>query len=302
VIDPSLLDVVLPRDTGYPPELQAEDTRDALMMAASEAGITVVEFPKHLWIEPRHWREAALEAKEAGTRPIDFMDRFTNQGPGPGIRGTHECTCHSLIRAWEATWNRQRRIKIGPPVPRKRLDISAMSASVWLSCISVYAEANPGQWGGASVRQVLQIMGRRGALPDKIQPKDYAFKHQLHGTCGAGGINQSRGEWVSVSRFPAGWEATAAHFKPLECVFPEIWEQIICLEIHGFAVMVGREGHAVPLSEYLPDDEASAYPDSYDVIRYDSISRTKRSVSGACAIVSTVVPDDWSQPAGTLAA
>lgn len=279
-INPALIDHVLPIHDGYPDVLAAEDTRDAMMMAAAEAGITIVEFPKHFWIEPKDWPDAARDAKVKRLRPIDFVDRFTNQSP------THECTCHSLRTGAEAARNRQRRIVVGPPVAGQRLETSAKSNSVWLSPLSIYAEANPRQWGGASCRQVLQIAGRRGFLPEPIQPREYNFTHTLHGTTGKGGINQSRGKWVRLSEFPEGFEETSKHFKPVECVFPEIWEQMVCLQLHGFIVNVGRDGHAVPLCEWIPGDDVSAYIDSYDVIRYDSISRMKRSVGGASAILT----------------
>jgi hypothetical protein len=296
-INPALIDVVLPDETGYPAALAAEDTRDQLCAAAQEAGAIVTDFPKHLWIEPRDWPAVAAENDRNRTWPIDYIDRFTNQGKGNGGYSTHECTCHSLSRVFEAAWNRQRKIPVGPPVANKRLEISAQSASVWVSPLSIYAEANPREWGGASVRQVLKIAADRGFLPDKIQPRDYGFKHTLHGTCGAGGVNQSRGSWVSLSKFPEGWRETAKHLRPLEYIFPESWEQTVCLALHGFAIGVGREGHAVPYVQWIPEDEVMAYTDSYDVIRYDSVSRIKKTVGGAFAIVSTTVPDDYLKPA-----
>ena len=51
-IDPQLIDVVLDEPSGYPDDLAAEDTRDALFQAA---GDTAREFPRHLWIEPSDW-------------------------------------------------------------------------------------------------------------------------------------------------------------------------------------------------------------------------------------------------------
>jgi hypothetical protein len=297
-IDPKLVDVILPEDSGYPVELQAQDTRDQLMMAAEEAGAVITAFPKHLWIEPKDWADAARDAKKYRTRAIDYIDRFTNQGGGNGGYSTHECTCHSLSRGFEAAWNRQRQIPVGPPVPNKRLEVSAASASVWVSPLSIYSEANPREWGGASVRQVLQIASKRGFLPDKIQPRDYGFKHTLHGTCGAGGVNQSRGPWVSLSKFPEGWQETAKHLRPLEYIFPESYEQSICLVIHGIVVCVGRDGHAVPHAEWLPEDNVMAYVDSYDVVRYDSVNRIRSTVGSSFGIYSTTVPDNYDKPAG----
>lgn len=287
----SLLDVTLP-PSGYPPEMQAEDTREAMMAAASEGGAVVTAFPDHLWIEPKDWPAVAKENDANHTWPLDFIDRFTNQSP------THECTCHSLTRAAEATWNLQRAIAVGPPVPNQRLEISAKSASVWFSCLSIYAEANPGQWGGAGVRQVLRIAAERGFLPDKIQPRDYGFKHTLQGTTGKGNVNQSSGPWVPLSKFPEGHKETSKHFRPLEYIFPEIWEQSVCLVLHSRVVCVGRQGHAVPYAKWIPSDNAMLYVDSYDTFRYDSVSRIKSTVGGSFAIWSMTQPDDWNKPAG----
>lgn len=291
-IDPKLIDVTLPEHDGYPEHFEDQDTFDQLCGAASEAGAIVTAFPKHLWIEPKDWPAVAAENDANKTWPINFRDRFTNQNP------THECTCHSLCAVAEVAWNRQRQIAVGPPAAGERLAISAQSASVWFSCLGIYSEANPRQWGGAGVRQVLSIAARRGFLPDKIQPREYGFKHSLQGTCGNGGVNQSSGPWVSLSKFPDGWEETAKHFKPLEYIFPESWEQTVCLVLNGYAVGVGREGHAVPYMRWYPKDQLMAYTDSYDVIRYDSISRIKKTVGGAFAIATFTQPDDWNKPAG----
>lgn len=291
-IDPKLIDVSFVEHDGYPVEQQAMDTREAMMEAAADGGAKASDFPDHLWIEPKDWPEWAAKNDEYKTWPINYRDRFTNQNP------THECTCHSLSAVFEMAWNRQRKIAIGPPVARQKLDISAKSASVWVSPLSVYAEANPRQWGGAGTRQVLSIAARRGFLPDKFQPRDYGFKHTLQGTTGSGNVTQSNGDWVSVARFPEGWEETAKHFKPLEYIFPDSWEQTVCLVLQGFAVGVGRAGHAVPYAKWIPADNVMAYLDSYDVIRYDSVSRIRSTVGGSFAIVSTTTPDDWDKPAG----
>lgn len=297
-IDPNLIDVVLPEHDGYPEELQAQDTQDAMKMSAEEGGAIVTKFPDHLWIEPKDWPDAAAQNDKYHTWPIDYIDRFTNQGAGNGGYSTHECTTHCFRACFEAARNRQRRIAIGPPVPGTRLDISAESASVWISCLSLYAEANPGQWGGAGVVQILNIAARRGCLPDKIQPREWGFKHSLHGTCGAGGINQARGKWTSVSAFPDGWQETAKLLKPLEYIFPESWEQTVCLVLHGFAVGVGRSGHSIPYCKWIAGEKVMQYPDSYDVFRYDSVGSIRSTVGGSYAIVSTTVPDDWTKPAG----
>jgi hypothetical protein len=286
-IDPALIDVLLP-PSGYPDELAAEDTQDNLMSAC---GSTSRAFPRSLWIEPRDWADKARENDRLGTWPMNYIDRHTNQNP------THECTCHSLRANFEAARNRARAVSYANG-PKKgfRYEESKLFGSVWVSPLSVYAEANPRQWGGANVRQVLEIAVRRGMLPEKIQPAEYGFKHTLQGTTGGGGINQSRGEWVSVSRFPDGWKETAKHFRPLEVIFPGSWEEAVCLVLNGMMVSVGRNGHAVPWAQWNATEQAMAYPDSYDVIRYDSKRTVQNAWQGAFAIASVTLPDDWSKP------
>lgn len=288
-IDPKLIDVLLP-PSGYPDELAAEDTPDALR---DVCGAASREFPESLWIDPKDWADKARENDRLGTWPMNYIDRFTNQDP------THECTCHSLSRNFEAARNRARAVSYAKgPQKGVRYEESSVFGSVWVSPLSVYAEANPRQWGGANVRQVLEIAVRRGMLPEKIQPAEYGFKHDLQGTTGRGGINQSRGEWVSVSRFPDGWKETAKHFRPLEVIFPSSWEQAVCLVLNGLMVSVGRNGHAVPWAQWNATEQVMAYPDSYDVIRYDSKRTVQNAWQGAFAIASVTVPDDWSKPAG----
>lgn len=288
-IDPALIDVPTPED-GYPDELAAEDTPDALRFAAGE---TSREFPKALWIEPKDWPDKARDNDKYSTWPMNYVDRYTNQNP------THECTCHSLRAIAEGCRNRQRGISF-PDGPKKgfRYPESAAFDSVWLSPLSVYAEANPGQWGGASIRGVMEIAVRRGFLPEKIQPKDYGFKHTLQGTTGEGGINQSRGDWVRVSNFPSGWQETARWFKPLEIIFPGSWEEAVCLVLHGYLVGVGRSGHAIPWAKWNVTEQAMAYPDSYDVTRYDSKRTVQSAWNGSFAIATMTTPDDWNKPAG----
>jgi hypothetical protein len=288
-IDPQLIDVVLPEHDGYPDEMAAEDTPDALWEACGDASR---DFPPHLWIEPRQWAEVAAENDRNRTWPLDYLDRFTNQNP------THECTCHMLRACGESSRNRQRAITVGPPVAGQQRPESAASASVWLSCLSIYAEANPRIRGGANIRTVLSIASRRGFLPDAKQPRDWGFRHSLIGTAGKGNVTQSSGAWVPLSKFPQGWEETARHFRPLEVIFPESWEQIVCLVLAGYAVGVGRSGHAIPYAKWIAADSVMAYVDSYDVIRYDSTRMIRSAVGGAFAIASFTTPDDWDKPAG----
>jgi hypothetical protein len=289
-IAPHLIDQVFPEHDGYPDDLAAEDSFDSIWDAAGDAAR---EFPEALWIEPRDWADAARENDKHNTWPINYIDRFTNQSP------THECTCHALRAVAECAWNRQSGFQVGPPVVNQRLPISAESRSVWFSCLSIYAEANPRQRGGASTRGVMEIARRRGFLPDTIQPKDWGFRHTLTGTAGRGGINQSRGAWVPFSRFPTGHENTSVHFRPREVIIPRIWEQTVCLLLHGRAVGHGRSGHAVPLVQWNPTSNVAAYLDSYDVIRYDSIRNLRAGLVSAYSIVSMTMPDDWADLTGT---
>lgn len=290
-IDPKLIDVFPREHDGYPANLAAEDTPDALRDACGSASR---EFPRSLWIEPQDWADKAAENDKHNSWPINFVDRFTNQGPD-----SHECTCHSLRTNFEAARNRARGV-IYPEGPRKnfRYTESGNVGSVWLSPLSVYAEANPGQWGGANVRQVLEIAVRRGLIPDKVQPHDYGFRHVLQGTSGDGNSNQSGGKWISMSEFPAGWQETARWFRPLEVIFPASYEEAVCCVLHGMCVSVGRNGHAVPWSKWMATEKAMAYVDSYDVVRYDSEKTARAAWQGAFAIASVTLPDDWSQPAG----
>ena len=289
-VDKNLIDVILP-PSGYSDEAKARDTRDALMGACGAAARR--DFPQSLWIEPNRWTEKAKENDANHTWPINYVDRFTNQNP------THECTCHSLRTNAESCRNRQRGI-IFPDGPKvdARYSESNTSGSVWLSPLSVYAEANPGQWGGADVQQVLEIACRRGMLPEKIQPREYNFKHTLIGTTGEGNSNQSHGSWVRLSDFPDGWQTTAAWFKPLEVIFPESYEQAMSLVLNGITVSVGRNGHAIPWSFWNAADQVMGYVDSYNVVRYDSLNTVKRAWDGSFAIVSMTTPDTWDKPAG----
>jgi hypothetical protein len=289
-----LIDVFSDEHDGYPDELSGEDTRDVLWETCGSASR---DFPKEYWIEPKEWEERARYNTEYNLWPVNYLDRFTNQGAGNGRRGTHECTTHMLRACMESCRNRTRRIALGPPEDR-RLEISAQSASVWLSCLSVYAEANPGKWGGANVRQVLEIATRRGMLPDKIQPRPWKFKHNLAGTNGAGNVNQSSGDWVAVEDFPDGWETTARHFRPLEVIFPDSWEQMVCLVLNSLAVGMGRRGHAMPYTRWYPDEKVLQCTDSYNRFTYDSIRTIKQALSGSFAIASVTLPDSWDVPAG----
>jgi len=289
MIDPALIDVFPHEHDGYPAELAAEDTTDALRDACGDASR---EFPESLWIEPRDWAAKAAENDAAGAWGLNFIDRFTNQTP------THECTCHSLRANAEAARNRARGVSYGGPKRDYRYQESQDVGSVWLSPLSVYAEANPRKWGGANVRQVLEIAVRRGLLPETVQPADYQFKHAIVGTSGKGGLNQAGGPWVSVSRFPQGWEETARKFRPLEVIFPESYEQAVCLVLHGLVVSVGRNGHAVPWARWKADERLMAYPDSYDIVRYDSEPTARNAWKGSFSIASMTLPDDWSRPAG----
>lgn len=289
-IDPALLDVFPSQHDGYPANLAAEDTPDALRDACGDAAR---EFPKALWIDPKDWPDKARDNDKYNTWPINYVDRYTNQDP------SHSCTCHSLRANYEAARNRARGViyKDGPQ-KNFRYAESGASGSVWVSPLSVYAEANPREWGGANVRQVLEIAVRRGMLPDKIQPAEYGFRHTLQGTPGKGNNNQSGGGWIGVRDFPSGWEETAKWFRPIEVIFPSSYEEAVCLVLRGMAVSVGRNGHAVPWCRWMAGERAMAYPDSYDITRYDSERTAKGAWQGSFAIATVVLPDDWNKPAG----
>lgn len=288
ITDPKLIDIFPDEHDGYPDHLAAEDTRDVLW---DVCGATAREFPKSWWIEPREWEERTKYNDAHGLWPINYVDRTTHQG------GTHECTTHSLRAVFEAARNRQRALELGPPNPGQLLPISATSASVWVSCLSIYSEANPRIRGGANVRQVMEIAVRRGFLPDKIQPKDWGFKHYLTGTQGRGNATQSSGEWVRLQDFPTNWQETSMLLRPLEVILPESWEQSVCCVLNGAGVGVGRSGHAVPWMRRTEDGNMQ-YPDSYDRFLYDSERTQKSAWRGSFCIVSTTVPDDWDKPAG----
>lgn len=288
-VDPALIDQPPEEESGYPAELAAGDTRDVLW---DVCGDTSRAFPDKLWIEPKDWEDRARENDKHKTWPRNYSDRFTNQSP------SHECVWHSETRGIESCRNRQRAIIFGDgPIKHGRHPESATSGSVWLSPLSGYSEANPRQYGGSSVRGSMGISIRRGVLPDKIQPRDYGFKHTLHGTTGKGNETQSSGPWVAVRNFPDGWEETAKHFRPLEVIFPESWEQAVCLVLHGMMVHVGRNGHAVPWCRWIPG-QGMEYQDSYDRFLVDSIRTVKSAWQGSHAYASVVVPDDWNKPAG----
>lgn len=296
-VDPALIDTPSPEialspdgHPGYTAALEAEDTIDNVRAAC---GAATRDFPRSMWIEPRDWADKARDNDKYHTWPVNYIDRYTNQNP------THECTCHSLSRNAEGARNRQRGI-IFKDGPKKgyRYDESSKYGSVWLSPLSVYAEANPRQWGGANVREVMEIACRRGMLPETKQPKEYGFKHALHGTTGQGNNNQASGDWVRVKDFPEGWEETAKWFRPLEVIFPGSWEEAVCLVLNGLFVSVGRSGHAIPWGQWNPTDEVMAYPDSYEVTRYDSLRTVKSAWQGSFAIATMTVPDDWDKPAG----
>ena len=273
-IDPKLIDVVTPFDGHLP------DEAGAVWIACGDAARA---FPQALWIDPKDWADKARENDQLNNWGINYLDRFTNQSP------THECTCHALRAVAEGAANRQQGIKVGPPVAGQRLP---PARSIWYSCLSVYAEANPRQRGGASTRGVMDIAVRRGMLPDRIQPREYNFRHVLTGTAGRGGINQSSGPWIPLSQFPSGWQATAAQHRPLEVIIPTTWQQVVCLLLHGWLVGHGREGHAVPLAFWNQTSQVAGYVDSYDVIRYDSPARIRAGLVSAYCITSMTIPPE----------
>ena len=276
VFDDSDLDYVPSVDTGYPDQLAAEDTVENMALCGAR------DFPEHLWIDPADWKDKARENDRLGTWPDDYRNRFTNQSP------THECTCHSLLQNFEIAWNRQRQSK---------------ESAVWMSALSVYAEANPRQRGGASMQGTLRIALDRGILPEFNGPKGLGTQRELFNATlnnTSGSDPERGGPWVPVSRFPNNWKQTARHFRPDEVINPDNWEQMVCLVLNGVAVSLGRKGHAIPHTKIVWRDRKlyASYPDSYDVVRYDSVSNIKAGVGGSYGIVTTTTPDNWDRPAG----
>jgi len=302
-LDSRLIDVPPPEESGYPDELAKYDDESSIREAFGAADR---DFPDALDIPESEMRERAAYNDEHDLWAGSYIDRYTNQSP------THECTSHALRCVAEACWNRQRRISLGGPEAGKRLDISAKSASVWFSCLSIYCEANPREWGGANVQQVCRIACDRGFLPDIVQPKDYGFKHTMAGTRGKGGVNQSGDNNGGPYPWPGwyrddfrdspdhweddDWRETAKHFKPLECVYPRDSHQYRCLLLHGYAIGIGRSGHSVPIIGMKWEGRRWIYPyyDSYDRLLYDSSAY----YSGAYSILTMTQPDDWDKPAG----
>lgn len=278
---------------GYTPELAKSDTPQALRDACGDA---VRDFPSGLWIEEKDRKDRAKLNDETRSWAMNFVSSFTNQSP------THECTCHDLIQGFRVARNKQRGI-IYPEGPKSGFRYPAsVKGDVFFSPLSVYAEANPGQWGGAGCIQVLNIACRRGILPDKIQPAEYRFKHTLQGTSGRGNNNQSGGSWIPVRQFPDGWQDTAKLFMPQEVVVTTKWEEALCLLLHGYKIDYGRSGHAVGPAMWNAASNSFPYPDSYDVVRVDSFGTFRSAVSGgAYCIISVTAPDNWLDPAGTLA-
>jgi len=270
----SLIDQFDDEHDGYPDDLAVEDTTANLKMMGAR------DFPAHLWIEPKEWAAVAAENDRYNTWPEDYRNRFTNQSP------THECTCHSLTQQFEIAYNRQRH---------------GAGDAIFVSPLSIYAEANPRIRGGANIQTVLSICIRRGFLPEYHGPdgpntQRNKYKHTIVGTQGKGNPMNSGGDWVALSRFPTDWKDTARHLRALECINVDQWEQMVCLVLHGIAVGVGRNGHAIPYTRWMAKDGVMEYTDSYDVHRYDSQRTMRSAVGGAHAIVSTTVPDDWYKP------
>lgn len=297
-LNPALVDAPSPEiihspdgHSGYPENVAAEDNADAMREAC---GATSREFPQSMWIEPRDWKDKAAENDKYKTWGVNYLDRFTHQG------NSHECTSHALRAVAEAARNRQRGI-IFPDGPQKdRRYEESQQGSVWLSPLSIYSEANPGQWGGAGCVQVLNIACRRGFLPEKVQPREYGFKHTLVGSAGGtAAMNQSVGSWVRLSNFPENWEDTAKWLMPEETIVVTEWEKAVCLLLHGCVLEYGRSGHAIPPAIWNVNESAAGYVDSYNRILYDSLGTFKSACrSGVFTIVSMRAPDDWLKPAG----
>lgn len=269
VFDQSLVDWVPKEETGYPELWAKRDTSEAY--AGMEG---VIEFPEELWIDEKDWKDVARQNDQYGTWPEDYANRYTNQSP------THECTCHALTQVFEIAWRKQ---------------VVDPQQAVWVSPLSIYAEANPRQWGGSTMQRTLGIARDRGFLPDHDGPagkgtQKQKFTHTLHATSGNVDYN-SNGPWTPLSRFPEGWRETAKSLRPLEYINVRDWRQTVCLILNGYAVGVGRWGHAIPYVRIVwrggGGDIHVKYRDSYVRDLYDSINGIKASVDGAYTIGST---------------
>lgn len=289
-IDKNLIDVFPVEHDGYPDILAAEDTPDALFSACGDAARA---FPQSLWVPANERKEMAEENDRNKTWGYHRLDRMTHQG------NSHECSAHAVTRSAECAWNRQRGI-IYPEGPKKeaRYEESKLG-SVWFSPLSLYIESNPRRWGGSNIAYNMNIAQRRGFLPDKTQPTDYGLRHTLHGTAGGrSSMNQSDGPWVSLKNLPSGWQETAKHFRPLEVVIVEDWEQALSLLLHGYVLAYGRRGHAIPPSFWDHKEDVVGIVDSYLRITYDSMSTFRSASRGAVCIMTMTTPDDWAKPAG----
>lgn len=274
----SLLDWSPKENTGYTPEVAAEDSVETFAAAG------FVDFPDKYWIEPKDWEEVARENDKYGTWAEDYSNRFTNQSP------THECTTHCLIQCAECTWNKMRESK---------------EYAVWFSALGTYEEANPRIRGGASVRGVLKLAMARGLVPEHDGPAGPGtqadkFVFTRCGTMGRGNATQSHGEWLPYKKYPPGHRNTSRHFRPLEIINVASWEQHFCLLLNGLAVGNGRYGHSIPHMRAVKRNGRwhSRYKDSYDLFRYDSIKAVRSGIGAAYAIASMTRPDDWKRPAG----
>jgi hypothetical protein len=289
--DPLLVDVFRNHHDGYPERLAAADREPGVLWQA--CGAASRSMPERLRVPESQWEARARENDKNNTWPVNYIDRFTMQNP------THECTAHSLLVNAECARNRMLAI-IFPEGPKKDFRYEqSKKGSVWFSCLWPYIKANPRKWGGAGVRQVMEIVCQYGFLPEFTQPAEYGFKHQIAGTNGQGNSNQSRGEWLSVSQLPNGWEDTAAWFRPDEVIFPSTWQDAVSLVLNGYVVSVGRNGHAVPYVRWLPNEQLMEYVDSYNILRYDSLRTVKAcAANGSFSIATMTAPNSWDRPAG----
>lgn len=277
--DRSLLDWSPPQgDGGYPDgHCGYVDPKGADTSENYQTYLGATDFLSSLWIEPKDWKEYARAQHVSKIDGEAFRQRWTNQHP------THECTCHSLVQGIENAIMQQ--------------NSGDAEGRIALSPISVYAIANPRQWGGANCLRVLGLAQRHGVLPEPVWGQEDRFKTTLHGTCGRGNRDNSSGPWpVRGGRLERKYwndaEETRQQFKPTEIVNPRSREEMACLVLHGRVVNVGRDGHAVPYNRLVWEPGQASerptfqYADSYNVNRYDSWVRAAKAVSGSSCIWS----------------
>lgn len=288
-LNPKLIDQPPPSDSGYSKELKERDTVDVLKEACGDA---LREFPKEWWVEPRDWEDFARDNDRYKTWPRNRHLAHSHQG------NSHECTAHSHQKGFTVARNKAMGLILPDIQPGLFSAESMRFGCVQVSPLSLYGIVNPGEWGGAMIRDVLNASIKYGFLPDPKQPRDYGFKHTLHSTTGPTNGTQTGGRFVPGNRFPDGCDETRRWLRVDEVIFPSSLEEAVCIVLWGHCVHVGRDGHAVPWDYFHARDKAIGYLDSYNRFLADSWNVARYAWQGSYAIISVTTPDDWLKPCG----